>query len=517
MSNDWSAGYMADVGYTYGYYGELNPLRAQLAFLNAGLLPPQIATACELGFGQGMSINTHASASTADWYGTDFNPAQAGFAQSLAQAADNGAQLFDESFAEFAERDLPQFDYIGLHGIWSWVSDENRAILLDFIRRKLKVGGVLYISYNALPGWAKFAPIRQLMAQHAHIMGAEGNGAYRRSQDAIAFVEGLLAVDPIFARVNPGVPEKLGAIKAADPNYVAHEYFNRHWVPMYFSEVAEVLSGVKLNYACSAHFLDHVDTLNLSEAQQQYLRTISDPVLQQTARDFLLNTQFRRDFWVKGARKLGVSEQLAQLRKLRVVLTRRVPEVQLKVKVTLGEATLAAATYSPVLAVLADLEPKTLAEIELAVAGQGVSFANIMQTVIVLCGSDQMALAQDVACIAQAQPQCDALNSTVLARALFSSDIHTLASPVTGGGLNVNWFEQLFLLARQAGVATPGEWADYAWKIMESRKQKLKRDGRTLESAEETKAELLRLAIELAEQRLPVLEALKVVPKQNIM
>jgi len=33
---DWTAGYVADIGYTYGYYQELNPLRARLALLNAG-------------------------------------------------------------------------------------------------------------------------------------------------------------------------------------------------------------------------------------------------------------------------------------------------------------------------------------------------------------------------------------------------------------------------------------------------------------------------------------------------
>ena len=32
--NDWTAGYVADIGYTFGYYAELNPLRIKLAFLN---------------------------------------------------------------------------------------------------------------------------------------------------------------------------------------------------------------------------------------------------------------------------------------------------------------------------------------------------------------------------------------------------------------------------------------------------------------------------------------------------
>jgi hypothetical protein len=39
---DWTAGYVADIGYTYGYYTELNPLRVRLAFLNAGLVPRTI-------------------------------------------------------------------------------------------------------------------------------------------------------------------------------------------------------------------------------------------------------------------------------------------------------------------------------------------------------------------------------------------------------------------------------------------------------------------------------------------
>ena len=153
--SDWTSGYVADIGYTFGYYAELNPLRLKLAFLNAGIVYPEVGAACELGFGQGLSANIHASASVTQWHGTDFNPAQAGFARELAVASGSGAKLYDDAFSDFCNRnDLPDFDYIGVHGIWSWISDENRAVIVDFIRRKLKVGGVVYISYNTLPGWA---------------------------------------------------------------------------------------------------------------------------------------------------------------------------------------------------------------------------------------------------------------------------------------------------------------------------------------------------------------------------
>ncbi len=54
--SDWTAGYIADIGYTFGYYPELNPLAVKLAFLFSGLVCPKFSSACELGFGQGLSV-----------------------------------------------------------------------------------------------------------------------------------------------------------------------------------------------------------------------------------------------------------------------------------------------------------------------------------------------------------------------------------------------------------------------------------------------------------------------------
>ena len=90
--SDWTEGYVAEIDYTFGYYSELNPLRMAVPFLNVGLAPPAVATACELGFGQGISVNIHAAASDVLWHGTDFNPAQAGFARSLAAMSGSGGQ-----------------------------------------------------------------------------------------------------------------------------------------------------------------------------------------------------------------------------------------------------------------------------------------------------------------------------------------------------------------------------------------------------------------------------------------
>ena len=215
MSTEWTAGYVTDVNYTFGYYAELNPLRCRLPLLLAGRHAPRIETACELGFGQGLSVSIHAAAQPGvAWYGTDFNPSQAAFASEMVRLAGAEARLYDEAFAEFCNRgDLPEFDFIGLHGIWTWISDANRAVLVDFVRRKLRPGGVLYISYNTLPGWSASAPIRHLMKRHADIMGAPGQGIIGQTDAALAFIDQFLGLEPLYAKANPGAAERLKLVR----------------------------------------------------------------------------------------------------------------------------------------------------------------------------------------------------------------------------------------------------------------------------------------------------------------
>jgi len=508
---DWTAGYVADIGYPHGYYLELNPLRVKLAFLNAGLVAPEFGTACELGFGQGLSANMHAAASVCSWYGTDFNPAQAGFAQELAATSGANAHLFDESFANFAQRDMPEFDYIGLHGIWSWISDENRTVIVDFIRRKLKVGGVVYISYNTLPGWGTFAPMRHLMTEHAEIVGADGVGIVSRIDGALDFTEKLLATNPLFARANPLVNEKITQIKGQNRHYLAHEYFNRDWHPMHFATMAKWMESAKLTYACSAHYLDHLDAVNLTAEQVAFLKDIINPIFKQTVRDFMVNQQFRRDYWVKGARTLTLLEQAEQLREQRFIMSAYRPEVSLKVSGSLGEAALTESIYSPILDLMSDLKIRTLAQIEQLVKDKGINFGQLSQAVLVLCGSSKLCAVQDDTAVSKAKKHTTKLNTHLMLKARSSDDITYLVSPVTGGGVIVGRFQQLFLLALEQGKEKPEDWASFTWQILTMQDRKIVKEGKLLETAEENLAELTTQAHDFATKQLPIMKALQVI------
>lgn len=482
MAN-WTAGYAADVDYTFGYFKELNPLTLKLALIDAGITPPQTGTACELGFGQGMSINIHAAGSSTKWYGTDFSPTQAGFAQQMAQVSENQAHLFDQAFADFAQRDdLPDFDYIGLHGTWTWVSDENRHILVDFITRKLKVGGALYISYNTQAGWANMMPIRHLLNQHANLMSHAGSKPDEKINAAFEFTEKLLATNPAYLQANPQIRKSFDTVKTQDTNYLAHEYFSADWKPMAFSDMANWLAPTKCDYVCSAYTLDQVNAINLTEAEEILIGQQTNPIFRETVRDLCMNQQFRRDIWVKGPRPLDQFEQMEQLMEIKLVLIQVRSEVELSVNGMLGPLKLKAETYNPILDFFADYQVKSFRELLSAMQPLGIPFEKLMQAVMILTGKSTLALAQDPVQIEQARHKTAKLNQFILKKARGTDGLMTLASPVTGGGIEPQGYEMLFMLAMQYGHKTPDTMAPFVWGLLKQRGIALHRQGEWLQT-----------------------------------
>ena len=512
-STTWTAGYPTEIEYTYGYYRELCPSFLRLACLSAGIATAKTEPLryLELGFGQGVSINIHAAANDGDFWGTDFNPSQAAHARELAEASGSGARLLDASFAELAARpDLPDFDIIGLHGIWTWISEENSRVVLEIIRRKLKVGGLVYVSYNCLPGWAPAMPLRHLMKLHADL-AAEAAGVAAKVDGAVAFAQQVIDSGALYFRANPAVGERLKALSALSRNYLVHEYFTEDWRQITFSDMARVLEDAKLSFVGSAHLLDHVEAVNLSEAGQKLLSGIGHPILRQSVRDYLVNQQFRRDIFAKGSRRLSSLEQAEAFRRQPFVLLTPPGDIPMKVKGSLGEATLDEQFYRPLTESFADegFAPKTLDQIvqrhpKLASA----PLVNLVQAALVLTGAGRLHPAQQPS--RQAQARSAALNRHLCERARSSDNLLFLASPVTGGGVPVNRQQQLFLLAAHKGKKTPSEQAKFVWDTLAAQGQRVIKEGKVLETPDENLAELSKQAEEFAERRAPILKALGV-------
>jgi hypothetical protein len=505
----WNSGYVTELEYTHGYFRELSPGLLRLACINAGIHPPGGGRYLELACGQGLSINIHAAGNAMEFWGNDFNPTHIAHARAFAEVAGSEATLLDDSFAELADRpDLPEFDIIALHGIWSWVADEHRKTIVDIIRRKLRVGGVVYVSYNCLPGWAPTMPLRHLMKLHADLSGESG-GILSKLDGALAFAGRVVDSGAMYFRGYPIVAEKLKRLPEQNRNYLAHEYLTQDFHLMAFSDVVNALDHAKVSYATTAQLLDHLDIINILPDGQKLLAEIKNPILKESVRDYFVSQQFRRDVFVKGPRRLLSFEQKEMMLAEKFVLTHHPEDIPLKVKGVLGEANLAENTYRPIIDFMAedDFAPKTLEQIAAHGRLKGLEFSQVLQAVLVLTGSGHAHPAQEST--EASRTSCQTLNRHMLQRARNSTDITYLASPITGGGEQVPRFFQLFLLGLQEGKSE-AELATFAWNL--SNGQRVLKDGKPLETAEESVAELTSLARVFTKRRLPIIKALQMIP-----
>jgi SAM-dependent methyltransferase len=512
---NWTSGYRADIDYTYGYYGELSAGTMDFALLMSGYEPParRGMRYLELGYGQGVTVNIAAASNDAEYWGADFNPAHAAHAQSLARVSGAKANFVDDSFAELLARDdLPAFDIIALHGVWSWVSDENRRAIVEIIRRRLKVGGACYISYNTLPGWAMGMPLRHMMTLHAETVGSDVQGVVGRIDAAISFGTRLAEAGGGYFAANPAAKTRLTAIAGQNRNYVAHEYFNRDWTPMYFSDVSQWLSDAKLGYAAPANVLDQIDAFNLTAQQIELMGSLPAGDLRETVRDYLINQQFRRDLFTRGARRLSLLERLERLNEVSVALTSRPEDTALEINTVLGKIGLREDIYAPLIAAMADDKgsPKTIGQLARRPKLANIETGVLIEGVAVLIGGGRAHIAKSEAEIAVTAPRTRRLNAHLIARARSSDDITHLASPVIGGGVAVSRFDQMFIGARAANARTPDDWAREAWTVLARQGQSIIKNGEVLNTPEANLDELKVQAAGFAQDRLPLLQRLRV-------
>lgn len=506
----WSSGYVTDLDYTYGYYRELAPAMLRMICLSSGVAPQRghDFRYLELGYGQGISINMHAAATDAEYWGTDFNPAQTVHARALSSASGAQVNLLNDSFEELAARsDLPDFDVIALHGIWSWISADNQKVIVDLLRRKLRPGGIVYMSYNCMPGWAPMTPVRHLMMLQTELGGVALDAA-GKIEEALGFARDVARADALYFKANPLVERQLEEIEGQNRNYLAHEYFNADWSPMNFSEVSKCLGEAKLSYIGSAHLLDRVDGLHLSDEGQKLLAQIGSPILRESVRDYLINRRFRCDVFVKGPRWLTNIELRKIWQSERFVLTSNVADVPKMIPGPLRGLNLPPKLYDPLLAILSEDRhtPKSIEQLSSDARLHEFDRHEIVQAIILLMGAGHVQPAQTVT--ARTGLQCKALNHYLCDRALGSADINYLVSPITGGGFGVPHLCQSYIAAMRQGRTTPRDLAMYVWEGNAG--ERLIKNGKPIESDDDNIAELVLLADQFKERLVPILKAIQV-------
>jgi SAM-dependent methyltransferase len=317
--------------YTHGYYRELSPTMIAAALESKGVTPPDLAAPlnyCELGFGFGVSLLANAACFPhMRFFGNDFNPEHVAYARRLADEAGlTNVEVFEDGFDELLQRDLPQMDFITMHGVYSWVSPAQRQVILDFIEKRLKPGGVVYVSHNTLPGWAAQMPLRQLIHRHMIRAGVDGNPADHLT-DALSLMNELQALGARYFEACPSASARLAELGEADPRYAVHEYFNPYWQPQYVYEVADQMGSAGLSRAASVLLEEHVDAAWMDEPARARLAAEPDPVWRETLRDVLVNQAFRRDLYTRDAVVLTSAEREQRLLDRRWALAKARAEI----------------------------------------------------------------------------------------------------------------------------------------------------------------------------------------------
>ena len=226
----WSEGYVTEVEYIADCFPELAPAHLNAALLHRGIAFPETHERfnyLELGFGQGVTLAMLAATQPQGcFFGNDFNPSHVLGARALAESAQlDNLTLFEDSFAELAARDLPPMDYIVLHGIYSWVSAENRGHIVALIRKLLKTGASFTFPTTPSPDGRRRRLMQRAMLEFAARHGAETLA--ERFGAAREFLQSLARSGAAYFAHNPVAQEQLDGLWDLNDAYLVHEFASR--------------------------------------------------------------------------------------------------------------------------------------------------------------------------------------------------------------------------------------------------------------------------------------------------
>jgi predicted O-methyltransferase YrrM len=303
-------GYVTDTNYTDNFFQELSPVWLNYVAAVMGAVPRSLDvpfTYLELGCGFGSSTVVNAGALPhGEFHACDFNPAHIeGGRRHAAALGISNIHFHLASFDQLLSLDLPSFDFIALHGVYSWVGTDARRAIRGVISKMLKAGGLVYVSYNCLPGWSAEAPLRKLLVE---LSATAGGGSAQRTHQALRTLQQLSRSKLRYFNANPAAIEAVEAYAKRPSGYLAHEFLNETWEPFYSIDVADEMLEAEVHFLGSATLPENHPTLAIGTLAAAEIAKLPTERQRQLAVDFAMNQRFRRDVFVRGRANLGQAE-----------------------------------------------------------------------------------------------------------------------------------------------------------------------------------------------------------------
>ncbi len=152
---------------------------------------------------------------------------------------------------EAENRLVGEFDYIIAHGVFSWVPHHTRDALLRLCAKRLCPGGLLYVNYNAKPGWKIRGMVRDFLL--AQTVAASSLRARAESARDVAakIVSALPKDEHVYSTL---IANEFQFVYDSDPCYVAHEYLAPENHSYWRSEFMTLVGSHGFNFVADADF-----------------------------------------------------------------------------------------------------------------------------------------------------------------------------------------------------------------------------------------------------------------------
>jgi SAM-dependent methyltransferase len=485
------SGYVSDVAYTLGFYRELAPTFLNFSCLSSGVEGPSVDRAlryCELGCGRGYGTTLLAAANPEiEFVGIDFNPSHIAEARSLAARANIRNVTFHElSFADAAEAqsaDLINFDIAALHGVYTWVEPDVRRDIIQFLRLKLLSGGIAFASYNCMPGWASVTPLQRVLME---VDSRSSRSSIAVLNEGLTLLGKLVDQPSALTTQNPGLKARVEKMTKQDRNYLAHEFLNSGWEPLYVTDVMNDFSEAKLTYVGSASLPENRTDLCVPLHFRSLIAESPDVAIRELLKDYVVNKQFRRDIYIKGPQALSSREQLQRFKKMTFAPGGAEGTIE-KIQLPAGEAAIKSADMK-ILASLMSEGPTTGADMMAAAEKLGYKTSEAIMIITLLVHADVIAPAKPTyATIDKAASA--RLNTTLIGMAIKSDTHRFLSSPVLGSAVATSFVDRVAAYAivnsKSAETMNDVELAKFAFDTLAESGQLFRRNGTAMNANEE--------------------------------
>ncbi|BAP54952.1 hypothetical protein THII_0655 [Thioploca ingrica] len=278
-----------EIPYTKHIYKQTQPDNLATIAALFGMQPPPVATCRVLELGCASGINLLAMAQAipqGEFWGIDLSVQQIQEGQANIQQLGLHNITLKQMDIMAMDSDFGQFDYIIVHGVYSWVSPTVRAKILQVCHHQLHPQGVAYVSYNVYPGWHVDTMLRKMVLYHVQQL--------EKPQEKLAAAKTLLhflieSIKHKYDTYSLALKKELIRINQLEENYFFHEYLEKYNEAVFFHEFIEqahqaglqYLADTKTLFTAIAAFIPQTEilSLNLIEKEQYF--------------DFLHNNSFR--------------------------------------------------------------------------------------------------------------------------------------------------------------------------------------------------------------------------------